>query len=491
MKAKLQHIIHKPFFLLLLPVFFFLHTLLANYYSLLVDDAIKFTLIYTAAGLLIALLLWLWYRDFHKASLAAFVLLAINFFFGSAYQFIQQLPGGNFLSRYRVLLPVLGVFIIASLIFIKRSRRKFLRTGMYLNILFLLLITLDCVQLISGAQQMRGHYIKKINLQLNPALVTNKPDIFLLVADEYAGKQQLQDIFRFDNSAFEATLKERGLTIIDSSIANYNSTIYSIASMFSLDYIDQQPEGRPENYKDILFCRDLIKRNSFTRFLVNSGYRICNYSFVDIGKENKATENILPPNPVILNGSTLLYRLLYTFGASFTPQKKLDEIKTKLLFDNIKIDSLLRKLLTEKRNQPKFVYAHFNMPHWPYFFDSSGNSTPLSKLTEEFKADKKAYIQYLHYTNHKLLQYIDLIKKHSPNPPVIILMSDHGFRQLPPGTEKKYYFMNLNAVYLPSGDYSGFYKGMSNVNQFRTILHKVFNQHIVPLKDTSLFIKDY
>jgi len=69
-------------------------------------------------------------------------------------------------------------------------------------------------------------------------------------------------------------------------------------------------------------------------------------------------------------------------------------------------------------------------------------------------------------------------------------MSDHGFRQLADTTAKKYYFMNLNAVYLPAGNYSGFYDGMSNVNQFRVILNAQFGQKLPLLKDSIIFLRE-
>lgn len=491
MQAKLQHIIQKPFFLLLLPFFFFRHTWLENYNALLAGDTLKLSLIYTAAGIALSLLLLFWYKNFQEAALAAFTLLAINFFFGSVYSFIKKIPGGNFLSRYSVLLPAILVFSIVLLLLIRKSRQEFLRTAMYLNILLLVLIVWDSILLFKETAPGRGHYIEKQYMQLGSYKGNDKPDIYLLLADEYAGKQELQDIFSFDNSAFETALKERGFHIVDSSRSNYNSTIYSMASMFSMDYIDRKPQGASENYKDILFCRELIQRNNFTRFLEEEGYRIFNFSFVDISNEKRAVQNILPSNNTILTAPTLLYKLRYTFGAKLASRKKLDEIKTRELADNMKIDSLLKQSLKEKISQPKFVYAHFNMPHWPYFFDSAGNKIPLGKLTEEFKYDKKAYIEYLKYSNNKLLEYIDSIKTSSPKPPVIILMSDHGFRQLPAGTDQKYYFMNLNAISIPSGDYSRFYNGMSNVKQMSALLKTLFYQGGGPVKDTTLFIKDY
>jgi hypothetical protein len=69
-------------------------------------------------------------------------------------------------------------------------------------------------------------------------------------------------------------------------------------------------------------------------------------------------------------------------------------------------------------------------------------------------------------------------------------MGDHGFREFKNKVENKYHFMTLNAVLLPDKNYSGFYKGMSHINQFRTILNSQFGQKLPLQKDsTSLVVE--
>ena len=111
---------------------------------------------------------------------------------------------------------------------------------------------------------------------------------------------------------------------------------------------------------------------------------------------------------------------------------------------------------------------------------------------DENKVDKKAYIEYLVYFNKKLLELADYIKTNSTHPPIIIFMSDHGFRQFEAGEkiDNLYQFMNINAVFMPDGNYSGFYDGMSNVNQFRVILNSQFGQQLPILKDSTSFLRE-
>ena len=140
--------------------------------------------------------------------------------------------------------------------------------------------------------------------------------------------------------------------------------------------------------------------------------------------------------------------------------------------------------------QPKFVYTHLVIPHYPYYFDSTGKSIPYEKLTEDLAFNKEAFISYLKYSNNQLLNLTDYILATSKKPPVIILMSDHGFREFKEATDKKYHFLNLNAIYFPDRNYSSFYKGMSNINQFRILFNSQFGQQLSLLKDSSSFLSE-
>jgi len=128
------------------------------------------------------------------------------------------------------------------------------------------------------------------------------------------------------------------------------------------------------------------------------------------------------------------------------------------------------------------------MPHYPYYYDSIGKPTPENQLGVNHNPNKKAYIGYLIYANKKLLDLIDHIFSHSQNPPIVILMGDHGFREFTEKTDAKYYFMNLDAIYFPDRNYSKFYDSLSLVNQFRIILNSQFNQHLPLLKDSTSFL---
>ena len=126
------------------------------------------------------------------------------------------------------------------------------------------------------------------------------------------------------------------------------------------------------------------------------------------------------------------------------------------------------------------------MPHYPFYFDRNGKRNSLNLLVDSAQYNPEKYIEYLQYSNKKFIQLIDEILLKSEKPSVIIFMSDHGFREF--NSEKKYHFMTMNSIYLPGGQYQGFYKGMSNVNQFRVLLNTIFKKKLPLRKDSSIYI---
>lgn len=493
MKNKFIQILSIPFFLVLLPLFYYQHRLLENFAPSLFPDFLKLTILYSGILILIAGLFFLYLRNFSKASLAAIVLMAANFFYSSVKDFLANITGSSDLTKYSILLPVFLITILLIIRSIKKSTKNFSSVCRYVNLLLIIFILIDLVLVLQSNQRFQSR-LKNSAVsysQFTKCDTCSRPDIYLLVFDEYAGNQELKEIFNSDNTRFDSSLNQRGFHTVKNSSSNYNSTVYSMGSFFSMRYLTGLNEKLRENYKDILFCRELIKNNVFTNYLQSTmGYEIYNFSFFDVGNQRRVVQNILTTNTNILAGNTLFHKLKYTFGARLASVKKIENIKLTEYVDNQKIEALLKESLEVHNRKPKFVYAHFNMPHWPYFFDSAGIQTPVDSLTEAYKTNKKAYIQYLTYTNNKILNLIDEIKQKSKRQSVIMLISDHGFRQLPPDTEKKYYFMNLSSIFLPTGKYGTLYDEMSNVNLLRAFLKHQFNQSWPMLPDSSIFIKD-
>lgn len=486
----------KPVFLFLLPVFFVLHGFTRNYNFVPVGDALLLILIYTGSAVGITLLSWSLYRDLTKASLIAFVIMAYHFFFGSIHDLMKTYFAETFITRYIFILPVSFLFLLVFIVWLKKRKRPFQKPIYYLNILFLLLILIDTIWLSGKIIDQKDNSSSDItNAGLIKCDTCKKPDIFFIILDGYSGNKALKEKFDFDNSAFENELRHRGFHIVSDSRSNYNYTPFSTASILNMNYPELNMKTKGQG--NLNYSYRMIRDNLVVKFLEASGYTVYNYSIFDLAKQPaKNYDNILPVKTKLITAQTFLSRLKKDIGGNIIMGKfRIKAVEKKFTYSYLQNNNNFIRFTTDiaaqQQPSPKFVYAHLIMPHFPYYFDSQGRPFPYDSLTKEsFITNKHNYIEYLQYCNKQILQFANDILSSSPTPPVIIFLGDHGFRYFAKKEERKYCFMNLAAVYLPSGNYSNFYTSMSAVNMFPVILNTEFQQHIPLLKDSTIYLWD-
>lgn len=493
MKDKLLHIIRtKPIFLFLLPLFFVLHGFTENYNFIPVKDALLLTGVYIGASVIISLLFWLFYRNFTKANLIAFCIMAFNFFFGSIHDTLKRFFPGSFLSKYTFILPAAAVLFIVLIIVLKRRKNPSFKLTYYLNVLFLVLLLADTAVLTNKAISR-----KKVSFSLPEGFIScdscRKPDIYFILADEYAGNTELKDLFQFDDSVFLRQLAMAGFHTIPESHSNYNYTPFSVASILNMNYLSLKDNERAQ--PDLTYSYESIRDNKLLQFLRSQEYDFYNYSVFDFeGQPARVRETFLPVKTRLITAQTFLSRFDKDIRFNFVYRWKSKKNQHILTYanknNNENIYTLTWKLAEKKTAAPKFVYTHLMMPHYPYYFDRNGNEQPFEKLQEGNQVNKQAYIEYLQYANKKIMALIDHILKSSATPPVIVLMGDHGFRHFKEPVKFKYYFLNLASVHLPSKKYTGFSDSLTGVNIFRAILNTDFGQQLPYLKDSASYLRD-
>jgi len=484
----------KPLFHLLFSIFFVFHGFTVYYDSVPIGEALWLTLQYIGISILIAGILWLFYRDIIKASVATLMIMAFHFFFGNFLDFVKDHFPPTIL-RYRYMIPFIIFIFLLLFIWLKKRKKSLFIFTFYLNILLAILIIVDAGWLITKIPAAKE---KKI---FNPEAegfticdTCNKPDIFFIIPDQYAGYTALKDVFDFDNVDFENELKARKFYIAKKSISNYNFTPFSVASTLNMDLLSLK-KG-PQNYNTVGYSYEVIRNSRVLKFLSSNGYRFYNCSIFDFDDQPAHKYSaFLPYGIKLVTAQTFTTRLAEDFRQDILDGKLgLKNLQKKIAYDNLhfndQIMDLTAKIAAEKINEPKFVYTHLMMPHYPYYFDSKGNSLPIEKLGGLNKVNANDYIEYLQYGNKRLLELIDNILKNSVSPPLIIVLSDHGFRHPERKVDLAYDFINLNAVYFPDGNYGRFYDGISNVNQFRLIFNQYFGQRLPMLKDSTTSLRD-
>lgn len=490
MKTFWQGLKTFPHFLYLFPLFFVFHNYVQNRNAVTATDFFELYGEYLLATLVLFAAAWLLLKRPAKAALFAFALLFFHFFFGAFQYALKRVSEGFFLAKYSVLLPVsLGLFA-GLFLFLKRTDRRFIRFTLYLNLALTVLIAIDVPALFTTARQAAS----LTDLRLCDTCA--KPDVYVIIADEYADSTALAQAFQFNNGSFQAALRRRGFHITANSRANYNFTQYAVASLFKMGYLPGL-DRRNSSKKDINECYGTVNENEVLTFFEKSGYDIKNFSVFNLAnRPARAEYKFVPMGKTLISSQTFLQRLKRDLSYHLVTTLKLKSEIARYAYyaraSNERLLQLLREECRRKSSSPRFVFTHIEMPHYPYYYDSAGRARPLEFLLGGNDTSKAAYVQYLQYANKVYLQQVDDILQHSSKPPVILFMADHGFREFGNNdtANQKFHFMNFNSVYLPNKAYAPFYNGISGVNQFRALMNAAFGQRLPMLKDSSVFIVD-
>lgn len=484
MKQKLPYL---PIFPFLLPLFFVLHGVAENAAYLEIRDCYDLLKVYMVVTVVLYPILYLFYRDHARTALALGALQGIFFFFGALHGFLgRYIP---FLSKYSVLLPLLAVSLIIILIRLKRSSFKPGKPVLFINILFFLYILFDLVRLAMPGDPYQRRLSLTSPYTLPPSAGDSSyPDVYLLLMDEYASTRSLRTWFHYDNSGLDSFLTKEGFYLVQASRSNYNFTSFSMASMLNLSYL--RGLGNQCTVSDYAACNKLISDCKAGQFFSKHGYDIVNYSIFDLdGHPATVNEHLLPVKTNLITAQTLFGRIRHDIGWNLLSFGWLRHQAYETLDNNNKFIDGVGKTSGTKDERPRFIYAHLEMPHNPFYYDKKGRL----KEPGEMEQNIKGYLDYLPYTNEVIEKLVTTIQNNTQRSAVILLMGDHGVRyKAPDGRDPDglHYFQNLNAVFFPDRDYNLLYDSVSGVNQFRIVFSKIFHQPIPLLRDSTILLQD-
>jgi hypothetical protein len=493
----------------LLPLFFVTHSYL-QYYGLVsasVAICLCLIIILCIAALFVIVLAMI--KNANKALQLVTLVSFIVLFFGVIKDFLSLTLHFSILAKYSVLLPliVVVVFFLSRTIVKKNDFRK---SNFFQNILLLLFLALDIGKLFvfDHAYFLKGNLLVKRDVPAitNTPTPDTKPDVYFLVFDSYPGTTFLREFMNYDNTAFNHELEKLGFYIVKNSRSNYNRTVFSIASTLNFEHL-QNIRANDISSKDYAHGCLSIKEAIVPRFFLQHNYSFFNLSIFDIGtrKAIRRETFLTAPEQDILLYNTLLQRvkndILWNLleGKYAMPAvrklfiKSTEESQREFMqkndFNKTVLDSLDR-IPFQQNGSPKFVYAHLYLPHPPFFYDENGRKNDLSYiLTQPSLRNKDLFLSYLRYTNKKITGLVKTIQKASANKSIIIIQSDHGFRDFEGGpNHPEAFFTNYSAFYFPDKNYSTLYDTLTNVNTFPIVLNKYFKTRIPMRSDSSVFL---
>lgn len=489
-----------PLHVLLLPLFF-IASAYTQYAGLLFREESLSIALLVYAGLALAFgIFFLLYKNMSKAAIASTLGGIIYLFFGNLKELLRNNELLVFISHYKTLVPLLLILLGYMLIRLHKVKSPYY-LNLFLNFLLIIYLGIEAWKFTRLLNEE-----PKPTSQASIPLVTDssssqRPNIYYLLFDCYPGSGYQRDMLGIDSNDLDKFLSEKGFYVVNESKSNYHMTSFSMASLFNMEYLDWLngvEKLRPYHYNNTVH---LVKNAKAFQWLSQYGYELNNLSIFDMpGKPSIKREQFLSTTgrEIILYNTFFkcLYRDVFPEVFPSVKSGRINDIRSTRKeqlqafreYNEVILDSL-KSLSTFGGNRPQFVYAHLELPHFPYFYDSTGREYADDLVFgKEIITNKHRFKNYIGYTNQQIMALLNSLLSRSNGRDIIILQSDHGINDLNV-TRKQDAFRNYTAIYYPDRDYRMLYGGMSNVNGFRILFNKYFGQQLPLLKDSCIYIK--
>ena len=427
----------------------------------------------------------LMFRDRDRAALAALIILFFFFIYGQIYNVLEDVTFADIsFFRHRTLMPLFGVLLVLSLLFVPRFILRSKPSPYWLNLFSIVLLMYPTYQIASSVLRQWSAERAVISSSGEISPTTDPPDIYYIILDAYGREDVLWDLLGYDNSDFLNALRQRGFYIADCSQANYGYTEFSLTSSLNYDYLD--PEVSHSRAERIA----LLKHSAIRSFLDSNGYEVVafptgwaftEWKDADLYLDYEQPVTALSEFESLILDTTVL-RAVSDFRSSTqvnASHKDLRRLRVFSLLDHIKT--------LPERDGNLFVFAHIVVPHLPYTFAPNGEVPAFQGKDATHEKIAAAYVDQVRFVNKETLEVIDTLIQKSEIPPLIIVQGDHG--PLPDLTkEASQRLPILNAYSLPGIQMEKIlYSSISPVNSFRVVLNSYFGQDLPLLEDVSYF----
>jgi hypothetical protein len=419
-----------------------------------------------------------------KASISALIFLVFFNLYG--FVFVKIVKIDIIQVEHYTLVPFLVLCAVYATILISTLPKRTLRhvqTILMLTIGMLVIFNLISAVPAELAKNQSRVSAKQAAKPIASAQV-NYPDIYFIIFDEYAGfdavREYWKDTYYEDFTAF---LKKKGFFIAEHSHSETTDTLREIASRLNL-------KSYPMEQEDYELLFNEIAHNRVMRILKTYGYTTVVFDGPSILYPTKTTMDADYNLRFDTSGSetdslglntefTSLYfdqTMLRWASQLYTKAEVVDSDNSKMVGFSINKASNLPEVQT-----PKFVYLHVMLPHLPIIYDENGG-----RIDPAHRIDWNYYLGQHKFATKMARQVVDQILKNADpkRPPIIVLQSDHGARNLPSEDLKfvplenyadKYKTNIMNAVYLPGFDYSQLSDDFPPIETFAIILNHYFN----------------
>ena len=396
-------------------------------------------------------------------------------------------------------IPEIVLLALAAYV-LKSKFRSTGRVTAFLNLfsIVLLAIPLSEVVLVKTSSIGRTRYEPvpfKVAAQPAPARL---PDIYYIILDGYARADVMKSFFDFDCTPFLDRLEKQGFYIARQSIANYCQTPLSLSASLNSVYLDDLVKGLGTDQTEL---SDMIGKSNIMATLRPLGYKFVTFATGFDPTDHPAADVYLSPHPFSSGFERMVIDItplhwLWPNPKNATPSDMSRE-RTLYLLDH------LPGVASDR--SPTFTLAHIFCPHPPFLFGENGDDVSADyrkfsivggdRESGHFRDPAhfaRGYRGQVAFITERIEETIKQILARSPEPPIIILQSDHGSelkldRTDVHNTDLHERMSILSAYYFPGKKYNGLHDGISPVNSFRVVLNSFFGAKLPLLPDRSYF----
>ena len=423
-------------------------------------------------------------KNTKKNSLVLSLGVVIFFFYGHFHNSLNELSG-EYIRNF-ILIPVFLILFSILVIILFRINSDLKNITKIVNAIAITIVLMSSVNIVMGVSsdsESQEFSVLDSSKNLNSKNF-GTPDVYYIILDSYSGHESLKKYYNFDNSNFLNELRERGFTTIDNSRSNYGWSYLSLGSSLNMMHHNFDPELGSKNYN---LAYTMISKNIVGDIFNDLGYETINFNSGWGATRNfENYDKTICRNTNLSDSQTLI---------SILDNSLIQPIYSKFLVDDKRQRTLCQfeelGKITQKTDNPIFVFNHFMIPHKPFIFGPNGESvipTSLEPGQVETSFRNYAYIDQLQFANKKILESIDEILLNSDSPPIIILQSDHG-SEFPDSTSMenqiKEKMANFNSYYLPHEGKQILYDEITPGNSFRVIFNYYFDGNFEILEDKS------
>ena len=449
-----------------------LHILFINIGEATLIEIVPILCLSLLAGIVVILLIKFLLKDNRKVVFLSSIIFIICANFKSLELYLNKIIPWYEILYWHLLLIV--IFIIFNLIIILKSYtlKELININKVIISVFIILLVSDIVFSIPKYANLINNLntIETTSTIERGKELTEKPNFYYLIFDEYGGYENLKYFMNFSNDEFYNLLKEKKVNVSYSSRNKDIMTMKVVADLVNLKNITTDEITYLESVK-------LRENPPLVNLFKQHGYKFNKLTNDPIGEKSlpdyqvKIVKTTLDTPAGIILQETIFYPFII---------KKSDKYHNNML----RLLSYLNESVGLEKNGLLSI-AHFNLPHLPFIFNENGEKNPPYMYQE--LENEQIYLNQLKYVNKVIGNFIDLIRKKDPGA-VVLIQSDHGCRLVlqrntylgqrkPTKEEIEYMKSVLNILYYKGEKVN--IEGLSGYETLNLVVNKILGLNMV------------